>query len=600
MLALETSPDERSSLDGAFRAFHTLKGGAGIVDFVAMSRAVHAAEEALSSVRQGNATISPAMIGDCLNVVDQVVQWLDEIEALADLPPSPDAAADAAVARFQRVTTTQPKAVPPIAAPLAEAKLGETARLILEEQLLLLADENSVGRVGRVAAAGRTASNAMRGSSLAVEAEEIERALDMFLTEGDVTALKRALETRTIAAPAQPTHAVRSEASARSFRVDPERVDALVALTGELIVAKNAIARLAATANESGNTLAPMLNESRLQLERLVGRLKDTALNLRVAPLRPVFERFQRVVRELAIETGKPTKLVIQGEDTEADKSIVDVLFEPLLHIVRNAVDHGVESAAARAAAGKPAIATLRLGARREGEHVVIEVDDDGGGVDIERVRGLAAQRGLIDAAALAEASDEEVLDLIFLPGFSTKQGVTDLSGRGVGMDAVRTVVERIGGRVTGMSERGRGTQFRLLLPFSLMVTKVITVEVAGQIFGLPLEVVIETLRVPRDSLRPIGSIEAFVWRNGAVPLVDLTNLLGKERQRTAGLFALAVVVSLAGQFSALEVDALGEEMDVILKPIDGLLSGTAGISGTAMLGGGEVLLVLDLPHLLA
>jgi len=594
LLSLERAPQDRATLDGAFRAFHTLKGCAGIVDFVAMSRSVHVAEEALSSVRQGEASISSALIGDCLNVVDQVARWLDEIEASGDLPATPDAEADAAIARFQRKVVAEPETRPSL-------QLGDAARLILDEQLLLLAETEAAGRIGRVAAAARGAGNVLRYASRSAEAREIERALGAFLEDDDVRPLAESF-TRALGQPAAASSpaAARAEPSARSLRVDAERVDALVALTGELIVAKNAIAHLAALAGENRNVLAPMLNDAHLRLERLVGRLKDTALNLRVAPLRPVFERFQRIVRELALELGKPTRLVVEGEDTEADKSIVDLLFEPLLHIVRNAMDHGVEPAATRAAAGKPEIAALRLSARREGEHVVIEVEDDGGGIDAARVGALAAQRRLIDPAALDSLSEDEVVELIFLPGFSTKDGVSNLSGRGVGMDAVRTAAQRLGGDVGVTSQAGHGTRFTLRLPFSLMVTRVITVECGGQTFGLPLESVVETVRVARDSLRPLGTIEAFVWRDGAVPLVDLAELIGKPRPRQAGPFALAVVIALAGQFAAIEVDKLGAEMEVILKPVDGLLTGAAGIAGATVLGDGQVLLVLDIRDLLA
>jgi two-component system chemotaxis sensor kinase CheA len=601
LLALERSPENRETLDGAFRAFHTLKGCAGIVDFAAMSRSVHVAEESLSAVRQGQASVSSSLIGDCLNVVDQVVQWLDEIEAQGDLPATPDAAADAAVARFQRTQAGEPA---PGASRGSVGELREAARLILEEQLLVLAESHAIGRVGRVAAAGRTAANVLRYASRPADAEEIERAVASFLEDEEIGALagllKRALnKQRTFSSP-PPAAAPRFEPAARTFRVEAERVDALVALTGELIVAKNTIAHLTTLADESHNALAPMLSEARFRLERLVGRLKDTALNLRVIPLRAVFERFQRIVRELGLELGKPAMLVVEGEDTEADKAIVELLFEPLLHIVRNALDHGVEPAGRRAAVGKPPIATLRLSARREGEHVVIEVEDDGAGIDAARVRALAVERNLIDRVALDALAEDEVLELIFLPGFSTKARVSELSGRGVGMDAVRTSVERLGGRVGVASEFGHGTRFRLHLPYSLMVTKVITVEAGGQIFGLPLETVVEIVRVPRDSVQPMGSIEAFVWRDSAMPLVDLAEVLGKPRRRDASLSALAVVISLAGQFAAVGVDRLGQEMEVILKPVEGLLTGMAGIAGATVLGDGQVLLVLDIRDLLA
>jgi two-component system chemotaxis sensor kinase CheA len=605
LLALEMSPESRAPLDGAFRAFHTLKGCAGIVDFVAMSRSMHAAEEALSDVRQGKSAISAAMIGNCLSVIDQVAQWLEEIEVSGDLPQAPEAAADAAVARFSAVEASKTElAAPEERSQEPQVELSGSARSVLEEQLRLLEEEEPLGRKGRVASAARAAANVFRSVSRHSEAEEIERKLEAFLLDDNVGPLAESFtqalsdKAPSHAAPA-PIAAPRAPA-ARSLRVDAERIDSLVSLTGELIVVKNAIAHLVDMASQSRNPLAPPLNEAHLRLQRLVGKLQETALNLRVTPLRSVFERFQRIVRELAIDLGKPTALVLEGEDTEADKAIVEQLFEPLLHIVRNAMDHGVEPAPTRRRAGKPDIATLRLSARREGEHVVIEVEDDGAGIDRARVSEIAAERGLIDRAALEGSSESELLELIFLPGFSTKGRVSELSGRGVGMDAVRAIVERMSGRVGVASEAGRGTRFTLHLPFSLMVTKVITIEASGQTFGLPLDSVVETVRVPRETRRPLGSIEAFVWRNGAVPLVDLADILGLERRSAANPFAFVVVLSVSGQFAAIEVDRLGEEIEVILKPVDGLLTGAVGIAGATVLGDGQVLLVLDVRELLA
>ena len=604
LLALESAPNAKDRLDGAFRAFHTLKGCAGIVDFSAMSRAMHVAEEALSRVRNGDASISSGLVGDCLNVVDQVVQWLDEIEASGDLPPTPDAAADAAVARFKRrePSSAQADAGTDGRPDPAGAGLLSAARGILDEQLFLIADSNPSGRRGRVASACRTAANVLRHLSRGADAGEIERAVSSFLTDGDVApvanAITRSLGTDRAVAPAAPATA-QPDAIARSFRVDAERVNALVALTGELIVAKNAIAHISKTADETRNPLAPVLKAERARLERLLARLQETALNLRVVPLRSVFERFQRIVRELALDLTKPTVLVIQGDDTEADRTIVEMLFEPLLHIVRNAMDHGVESQSERAAAGKPAVATIGLRARRQGPHIVVEVDDDGRGIDIARVRATAAERNILDIAALSSASDGEILDLIFMPGFSTRKAVSALSGRGVGMDAVRTIVERVGGRVSVASEPDRGARFRLTLPFSVMVTSVMTVEVGGQMFGIPLDAVVETLRVPRERIQAIGSAGAFVLRDRTIPLVDLAQILGARREAAAGSDALVVVASVGGQLGAVEVDRLGERMDVMLKPVDGLLSGLAGIAGTTLLGDGQVLLVLDLAELL-
>ena len=594
LLALERTPADKERLDGAFRAFHTLKGGAGIVDFTAMSRAVHAAEDALSSVRAGDRPMSVDLIGDCLSCIDQVVQWLDEIQATGDLPAAPDRAADAIVARFgyEADPARQDEAVRPAA---LQASLSAVAQRVLEEQLLLIAEVAPAGREGRVASAARVAVNVLQHASLDAEAALVAQA------GGDAIALAAAI-TRVLGVlqPGAGAASPASDTAARTLRVDAQRINDLVNITGELIVAKNAISHVARLAEESGNALAPALRDEHARLERLTNGLQHAVLSLRVLPLRTVFQRFSRVVRELAVGLSKPTVLTIEGEDTEADKAIVEMLFEPLLHVVRNAMDHGIEAAPERAAAGKPVNASIRLSARRQGEHVVVEIEDDGKGIDVARVRETAGMRGIVAGEVLSAMSDQDVVDLIFMPGFSTADDVTDLSGRGVGMDAVRTAVERIGGRVTVDSEPGRGSTVRFILPFSVMMTRVMTIEAGGQMFGIPLDAVVETVRLPRDRIQAIGAAGAFVVRNRTIPLINLAQTLGNKRPEPEGPEAIAVIASIAGQLGALEVDRLGERVDVMLKPIEGLLCGTPGIAGTTLMGDGRVLLILDLQEILA
>jgi two-component system chemotaxis sensor kinase CheA len=603
LLALEQAPEEKDRLDAAFRAFHTLKGGAGIVDFSARARALHVAEEALSVGRGGDEFIASTLVGDCLNMIDQVVRWLNEIEATGELPISPDGAADAAIARLQHDRRPAYADAPRNASP-EPVRIGfpPPVQRVLDEQLLLIEESHPAGRRGRVVAAGRVVGNILRHLSRRDGLEDVERAVAAFLANDDAAPLAEAVLRLTAPNPAVAKAAppeVRSDRSGRHLRVDSDRVDTLVALTAELIVAKNAVARIAKSAEESGNALAGALKGERARLDRLLARLQETVLNLRVVPLRTVFQRFQRIVRELAIELSKPTVLVIECEETETDRTISDTVFEPLLHIVRNAMDHGIENEPERRATGKPVIATIALRARRHGENVVIEVRDDGRGIDTARLRNIARERNLLDSAALASASEQDWLDLIFMPGFSTKEAVTDLSGRGVGMDAVRSAVERIGGRVGVESALGQGATFRLTLPFSVMVTRVMTVETCGQTFGIPLDAIVESLRVPRSRVLTIGAVETFVLRDRTIPLIDLAEVLGSPRKRDPASDVLAVVVSVAGQVGALEVDELGERKDVILRPIDGLLSGAPGIAGATLTDDGQVLLVLDLQELL-
>jgi len=269
------------------------------------------------------------------------------------------------------------------------------------------------------------------------------------------------------------------------------------------------------------------------------------------------------------------------------------------LHVLRNAADHGLEDPTGRQAAGKPDQGTIRLRALRQGENVIVEVTDDGRGIDVDRVRQTAAKRGIAASATLAEASDADVLELIFAPGFSTATDVTGVSGRGVGMDAVRTAVERLGGQVGVESCPGRGTTIRFILPFALMITRVITVEAGGQMFGIALDSVVETVRIDRERIMPVGGAFAFTLRNRVVPLFDLAETVGIAPTPTVSEEATVVVSVIAGDLAGLQVDRLGERMDVMLKPMDGLLQGTPGIAGTTLLGDGQVLIVLDLAELL-
>jgi two-component system chemotaxis sensor kinase CheA len=391
----------------------------------------------------------------------------------------------------------------------------------------------------------------------------------------------------------------RRQDARQTIRVNAERIDALVRLTGELIVSNNAIGHAVKLAEQEGSSLALALKNHHAGLNRLVAELQRAVVSMRVLPLSVAFRRFPRLVREMSGELKKPAMLVLEGEDTEADKAIVEILVEPLVHVLRNALDHGIEDAATRAAAGKSAVATIRVSAFREGEHVVVEVTDDGAGIDVANIKRVAKDRNLMPAEELAALTDEQALDLIFVPGFTTAKGVTELSGRGVGMDAVRTAVGRLGGLVNVRSAVGKGTTVRVTLPFSVLVTQVMTVEAGGQLFGIPLDAIVETLRAEKDSIFPIGAAHAIVLRDRTIPLVRLADVLTSRPKEPRGDSGPIVIAQLGGEVGAVQVDRIGERMDIILKPLDGLLSRLPGLAGSTLLGDGSVLLVLDLTELI-
>ena len=599
LLALERAPSDRGRLDDAFRAFHTLKGGAGIVDFAAMGRAAHAVEELLSAARDGRRPLTGKRVGACLSSLDQMTQWLDAIQDAGEVPDSADADADRLIGRIAEGETSADET--PIRPPGETPKATEPALLptaILNEQVFLLGVKGA-GAAGRIASAGRVAVNVMRHLRRNEDAERITRALAESLVRLDpaplASAISHAAQQRAESGEAPPTAAAATVlAHARTLRIDAARIDALVNLTGELTVAKNRIAHIAQRAAAAREPSAAALKQECDRLARLVGGLQRAVLELRVLPLRTVFQRFPRLVREGAENLGKPMRLVTEGDDTEADKAVVDALFEPLMHVVRNAMGHGVESGPDRAASGKPLVASITLRARREGEHVVVDVDDDGRGVDPALIRRVAVDRGVLSAERATEMGDEEATSLIFAPGFSTASQPSNLSGRGVGMDAVRAVVERLGGRVSVRSELGAGTNVRFVLPFSVMISRVMTVSAGGQVYGLPLEAVVETARIARQHIHPVGQAHVAVVKNRTVPLIDLGEALGRGPRRDADE-VVVVVALLEGQMAALQVDAIGESMDVMLKPPAGLLAGTPEIAGTTMLRDGNVLLILDL-----
>jgi two-component system chemotaxis sensor kinase CheA len=709
LLALEQAPDNRERLDSAFRAFHTLKGAAGIIEFPAMGRLLHAAEDVFSVVRAGDRPVTIDLISLCLTCLDQVVQWLDTMEETGEIPAEADLAADRLTARFLTdaadlhvapAASAKPQGPSPWVAlllaahpqvravtalrytpdvgcffrgedPLAlmarapglialslspaapwpalddtnpfacnlviEALLSvdaetialhlrtvsdqvqiqlvtgrsagalpDPARAILQAQIDLVLESEGEGFAGKLGSAGRVAFEILGQAGL--DTTQAARAVAASLAAVDPSpfadVLRGVLESPRAASASDDGEAAgpsTQDAVARGLRVDVERIDAIIKLTGELTVVKNALGHASRVARDGdpGRTLAQTLKDLHALLERLTVELQRSVVAIRVLPLRHVFQRFSRLVREMTATLGKSARLVVEGGATEADKAVVESLFEPLLHVVRNALDHGIETSPARLASGKSPMALIHLRGFREGERVIVEVSDDGRGIDPAHIRQVAVERGVLASDALAAVSDEDVIELIFAAGFSTAEAVTDLSGRGVGMDAVRSAIERLGGQVTIRSRKGEGTTVRFVLPFTVMMTRVMTVEAGGQVFGVPFEAVVETLQLSRTDISQVGAAEAFVLRGRTVPLVSLGRTLGLPMDGTRPAVAKAVVTAVGGQLSALEVDGFGERLDVMLKPMDGLLAGAHGVAGTALLGDGRVLIVLDLLELL-
>ncbi|WP_410823794.1 chemotaxis protein CheA [Methylobacterium oryzisoli] len=400
-------------------------------------------------------------------------------------------------------------------------------------------------------------------------------------------------------ADARPAEA-EGKGPVRMLRVEQGKVDALMSFVAELTVAKNGLAYLAGRAEQvSGSRqLGREIKEQYAVIDRIAQSLQVGVMAIRMMPVSQVFQRFPRLTRDISRKLGKEVALVIQGEDTEADKNVLESLSDPLIHMVRNALDHGIETPADRRRAGKAPHGTLRLSARQENDNV-IEVADDGRGIDTAAVRAKALHGGLITPDQAAQMTPEEIVNLVFAAGFSTKEQVSDLSGRGVGMDVVRSAVRKAGGDVWLTSRVGEGTCVTVQLPLTMAVTRIVTVEVRGQQYGVAMEAVAEAVKVPRGQMHRIKRRETFVLRDAVIPLVRLAESLGLPAQAAEAPEEEAVmVVRIGRERVGIVVDGFRERMEVIVRPLDGLLSGLSGFSGTALLGDGRVLLVLNLPDL--
>jgi two-component system chemotaxis sensor kinase CheA len=504
----------------------------------------------------------------------------------------------------------------------ADADHEADAQALLAEQIAVLElDAQSEELPGRMESAARVAGQVLISCGRGHALPAIEAAVADARAAGPVAPLREAIAA-VLAAMRQEAAAAATEAAAaaaaaapaageaaapmaaRTLRVDQKRIDTMMNLVGQLIVAKNSLPFLARRAEHQfgSRELGRDIKDQYGVIDHIAQELQSAIMAVRMMPIGQVFQRFPRLVRDLSRKLGKQVELVIDGEATEADKNVIETLFDPLLHMVRNSLDHGIEAPEQRAACGKPATALLKLLARHESDQVVIEIIDDGRGIDPELMKRKAFSRGLIDAERLQTIGDEEARMLIFAAGFSTAETLSDVSGRGVGMDVVRNAVEKAGGRIALTSETGRGTTVRLDLPLSMAVSRVMTVSLNERLFGIPMDLIRETVRLPAERILRIKASEAFVLRDRVVPLLRLANVLelaGPDEDAADARGDVAVVVvRIRGQIVGLGVSAFGEGMEVILKPLDGMLAKIGGYAGTALLGDGRVLLVLDLKEL--
>jgi two-component system chemotaxis sensor kinase CheA len=378
-----------------------------------------------------------------------------------------------------------------------------------------------------------------------------------------------------------------------TVRVDTKRLDQIMNMVGELVLVRNRLLSLGVNLNDESMTKAIA------NLDVVTGDLQGAVMKTRMQPIKKVFGRFPRVVRDMARTLKKEITLELEGEETDLDKNLVEALADPLVHLVRNSVDHGIEMPDERVAAGKPSMGTVKLSASQEGDHILLTIDDDGKGMDAEKLKEIAISRGVLDVDAAARMSDVEAFNLIFAPGFSTKTEISDISGRGVGMDVVKTKINQLNGSVSIDSQLGRGTRLEIKVPLTLAILPTLMIVIGKQTFALPLGAVNEIINMDISKTNTVDSQLTMIVRSKAIPLFYLGEWLQKANTEVQKDSGHVVVVQIGTQQIGFVVDALIGQEEVVIKPLDALLQGTPGMAGATITSDGGIALIIDIPGLL-
>lgn len=583
LVSLEQAPQDTDQLNAVFRGYHTLKGGAGFLGVTAMVELCHAAEEALGAARAGQAVLQA-------HHFDAAQQSLDYLQSMLDAVSSgtePGYAPPDLIAQFDVHGGA-------VAAPAAAAApTAGGSDLITDDEFEALLDQLHGGNAPTAVAPAKKADDGL------ISEDEFEALLDQ-LHGGAAPGTKPAAVVapapiaapRPVAAPApaaKPAAKPLAEAE-HTVRVDTKRLDAIVNLIGELVLSRNRLKTLRARLRDEE------LDRAVSTLDIATARLQSAVMRTRMQPVGKVFSRFPKVARDVARSLKKEVDLELIGAETELDRNLVEALADPLVHLVRNAIDHGVEMPDLREAQGKPRMGHVRLSAQQEGDYVSIEVQDDGAGIDPEKLRAKAREKGLIDPEAAARLSSEECLHLVFLPGFSTKQQVTDISGRGVGMDVVQSRIRELSGQIQIQSELGRGSRFLIRVPLTLAILPTLLVQAGEDVYALPLARVMEVLHAPRTSLGWFDGRAVLDRRSHTLPLVDLRQWLDVT---PAASPLLTIVVLQAGEARfGLVVDQVRGREEVVIKPLPKALRGLRGYAGATLIGDGRMALILDVDGL--
>ncbi|EPU0193679.1 chemotaxis protein CheA [Enterobacter hormaechei] len=629
LLDLVPEAPDSEQLNAIFRAAHSIKGGAGTFGFTILQETTHLMENLLDEARRGEMQLNTDIINLFLETKDIMQEQLDAYKSSAE----PDAASFEYICNALRQLALEAKgeasapvvpaaklsvvdaAAKPDSAPDAPAgklrvvlsRLKENEVNLLEEELGNLATLSNVVK-GKDSLAATLDGGIGQDDIVAVLCFVIEADQIAFETEAAavevpapaeiapaVVAAAPALKAvpKETAAPARGEKPAARSSESTSIRVAVEKVDQLINLVGELVITQSMLAQ---RSNELDPVTHGDLITSMGQLQRNARDLQESVMSIRMMPMEYVFSRFPRLVRDLASKLNKQIELTLMGSSTELDKSLIERIIDPLTHLVRNSLDHGIELPENRVAAGKSPVGNLILSAEHQGGNICIEVTDDGAGLNRERILAKAISQGM---AVNENMTDEEVGMLIFAPGFSTAEQVTDVSGRGVGMDVVKRNIQEMGGHVEIQSKQGAGTTIRILLPLTLAILDGMSVKVADEVFILPLNAVMESLQPREEDLHPLAGGERVLEVRGEyLPLVELWKVFEVDGAKTEATQGIVVILQSAGRRYALLVDQLIGQHQVVVKNLESNYRKVPGISAATILGDGSVALIVDVSAL--
>ncbi|WP_369018103.1 chemotaxis protein CheA [Thermatribacter velox] len=635
LVSLERDPQNQELVQALFRSFHTIKGSSGSMGFVRLSGLAHTLENVLDRVRNKELEVTPSLVDLLLKGVDMIREFKESIAQTSQEPELDIGELEAHLKQFlaggvddqEALKEEDTGAHPGKVAESGENKASEGKRY--QVRVFLHKDCSMKGvRAYLVLNRLQELGAQILFSEPTVAELEKENFGESFLVEvlfpGEAEAIRSAVlgvaevekvEVQEVEAEkekegqaAQREVAKSVQGIRKTVRVDVERLDNLMNLVGELVIDRarleNSIQRL--DTETDLKALREQLADTSTHLGRITNELQTEIMKARMLPLAEVFNRFPRMVRDIARNSGKEVDFVIEGEETELDRSLLEEITDPLIHLLRNAIDHGIESPEERAAAGKPARGRVLLKAYQEENSVVIMVQDDGRGISLGKLKQKALERGLVKADELEKLSEKEIIDFIFHPGFSTAEEVTDVSGRGVGMDVVKRNIEKINGQVFVESLEGKGTTFYLRLPLTLAIVRALLVKVKEAIFAIPLSDVVEIERVELKNTYWLNQVLTTLFRGNTLPLVSLAGLLSGEVEATfsnreaASTVFYTVVVNAARSMAGLVVDEIIGEQEIVIKSLGEYIGDIRGLGGATILGDGTVSLILDVASLLA